>query len=108
MNRPTAITVLTATLALSGVLAACGSGPGSAEFVQACMKGQGATEEMCECAEDEADSKYSADAYEAMVLDMQGKGYEARAIMEKMSEREQMATLQALGEIFGKCFVDKE
>jgi hypothetical protein len=38
-----------------------------------------------------------------MVLDMQGKGQEARAISSKMSDADQMAFMKGGMAVFGKC-----
>jgi hypothetical protein len=38
-----------------------------------------------------------------MILEMQGKGEEARCITSKMSESEQTAALQVAGEMLEKC-----
>jgi hypothetical protein len=42
-----------------------------------------------------------------MVLEMQGKGDEARAITSKMSETEQLASVNAAGEMLEKCATAK-
>jgi hypothetical protein len=58
---------------------------------------------FCKCAAKEARSTLSADAQRAMILDMEGKKQEARAISSKMSESEQMAFMKGGLEVFGKC-----
>ena len=79
------------TAVVAGALfVACGGGPSEKEFVDACMKeGQGAAsallnkelgvtrEAYCTCGATVAKSSLSADGYQAMVLDMQGKRGEA-------------------------------
>ena len=104
--------VLMAALAL----AACSSGPSEGDFVAACMKqGQSGANKMlsreasadrpsfCKCAAQQSRSTASADGYRWMILDMDGKREEARAIEAKMSESERMALMQAGIEVFGKC-----
>ena len=104
---------IAATAALIG---ACSGGPSESEFVAACLKEgeKGAnkalrremgvkSEEFCKCAAKAARATLSADAQRAMILDMQGKPGEARAISSKMSESEQMAFMKGGIEIFGKC-----
>lgn len=104
--------VLIAALAL----AACDSGPSESDFVAACMKqGQSGANKMlsremgvdrqsfCKCAAQQSRSTASADSYRWMILDMDGKRQEARAIEAKMSESDRMALMQAGIEVFGKC-----
>jgi hypothetical protein len=104
------------TVVIMAILtAACDSGPSEAEFVAACMKEgeKGANKALrremgvksdafCKCAATEA-SSLPADARRAMVLDMQGKGQEARAISSKMSDADQMAFMKGGMAVFGKC-----
>jgi len=105
-----------ATAVLAALLAACDSGPGESEFVAACMKEgeQGAnkalrremgvkSETFCKCSAAEARSSLSANARQAMILDMQGKPQEARQISAKMTESEQMAFMKGGMAIFEKC-----
>jgi hypothetical protein len=94
-----------------------GSGePGDTEFVEACLKeGQSAAsqlldrelgvarDEFCRCGATVAKSSLSADGYRAMILDMQGKGEEARSITSTMSESEQIAALEVAVEMVEKC-----
>jgi hypothetical protein len=100
---------------LVGLLAACDSGPGDAEFIAACMKeGEiGAnkalrremgvkSDDFCKCAAAQA-KVLSADARQAMILDMQGKQTQARAISAKMNDAEQMAFMKGGMAIFEKC-----
>lgn len=113
---------LVATVAVAGALAiACaGGGPSDTEFVEACLKeGQGGASQLldkelgvtreafCKCGANVARSALSADGYRAMVLEMQGKGDEARAITSKMSETEQLASVNAAGEMLEKCATAK-
>ena len=98
------------------LIAACNGGPSEAEFVAACMKEgeKGANKALrremgvksdafCKCAATEARSSLSADAQRAMMLDMQGKSQEARAISAKMSDADQMAFMKGGMAVFGKC-----
>jgi hypothetical protein len=101
---------------MATLIAACDSGPSEAEFVAACMKEgeKGANKALrremgvksdafCKCAATEARSSLSADAQRAMILDMQGKSQEARAISSKMSDADQMAFVKGGMAVFGKC-----
>lgn len=103
---------------LAALLAACEGGAGDQEFVAACLeegerggaanklldKELGITREAsCKCAEKEARSTLSKDAYRAMVLEMAGKGDDARAISSKMSESQQMSFITGVGAVFEKC-----
>ena len=101
---------------VAAVVAACGGGPSESEFVDACIKeGQGAASQLldqelgvtreafCTCGAGVAKSSLSADGYRAMVLEMQGKGEEARSITSKMSEADQMAAVKAAGLMLEKC-----
>jgi hypothetical protein len=103
-------------LMLAGLIAACDSGPGESEFIAACMKEgeQGAnkalrremgvkSDDFCKCAAAQARSSLSADARQAMILDMQGKQAQARAISSKMSDADQMAFMKGGMTIFEKC-----
>jgi hypothetical protein len=98
------------------LLAACGRGPSDAEFVAACIKeGETGANKMlrremgfnseagCQCAAKEAASSLSADARHSMILNMQGKKQESRAIMDSMSEPDKMAAMNAALELFQKC-----
>jgi hypothetical protein len=113
-GKPTlcAITVVI----MATLIAACDSGPSEAEFVAACMKEgeKGANKALrremgvksdafCKCAATEARSSLSADAQRAMMLDMQGKSQEARAISAKMSDADQMAFMKGGMAVFEKC-----
>jgi hypothetical protein len=60
-------------------------------------------EEFCKCGAPIAKSSLSSDGYRAMILEMQGKGEEARTITAKMSESEQRASLEVLGTMLEKC-----
>ena len=103
-------------LMLGALIAACDSGPGESEFIVACMKegAQGANQSLrremgvkndvfCKCAAAEARTSLSADARQAMILDMQGKGVQARAISSKMTDAEQMAFMKGGTAVVEKC-----
>ena len=101
---------------VAGAISACGGGPSDTEFVEACLKeGQGGASQLldkelgvtreafCKCGATVARSALSADGYPAMVLEMQGKGDEARSITSKMSDSEQLASVTAAGQMLEKC-----
>ena len=101
-------------------MVACGGGPSEKEFVDACLKeGQGAAsalldkelgvsrEAYCSCGAKVAKESLSADGYQAMVLDMQGKRAEASAITSKMSEADQLAAVSVAGAMLEKCVAAK-
>jgi hypothetical protein len=103
-------------VAVSLLLTGCSGGPAEAEFVEACLnegrsvasqlldKELGVTrDEFCKCGATFARSSLSADGYRAMILDMQGKGEEARSITSKMSESQQTAALQVAADMVEKC-----
>jgi hypothetical protein len=107
-----------AVVLMTALLVACDRGASDQEFVAACLQeGQrgGAANQMldkelgvtreasCKCAAKEARSTLSKDAYRAMVLEMAGKGDEARAISSKMSESQQMSFITGVGAVFEKC-----
>jgi hypothetical protein len=107
---------LGAVMVAGALLTACGGGPSGAEFVEACLQeGQSAASQMldkelgvtrkafCECGEPIARSSLSTDGYRAMVLQMEGKGEEARAITSKMNEAEQTAAVEVLGKMMEQC-----
>ncbi len=102
--------------AAGALLMGCGGGPSESEFVEACVKeGQsgasqlldnelGVTREaFCKCGANVAKSSLSADAYRAVVLDMQGKEEEAAAITSKMSENDQLASVKVAADMLQIC-----
>jgi len=116
VKRPRDNSRLAAPVVVGILLTGCGGGPGETEFVEACLKeGQNAAskrldqelgvtrDQFCKCGATLAKSSLSADGYRAMILEMQGKGEEARSITSKMSESEQTAALQVAGEMLEKC-----
>ena len=106
-----------AVVVAGALLVACGGGGASeTEFVEACLKeGQSAAsqaldkelgvtrEGFCKCGAGVAKSSLSADGYQAMVLEMQGKREEATAITSKMSDADQEAAVKVAGEMLEKC-----
>jgi hypothetical protein len=110
---------LAVTVVVAALFTACGGGPSGSsdsEFVAACMKeGEAGASQMldkelgvtrdafCKCGAPIAKSSLSADGYRAMILDMQGKREEASSITAKMSESEQMASVEVLGKLMEKC-----
>lgn len=98
------------------LLAACDGGPSEAEYLTACLK-EGETgagkavrrevgvnsEAQCKCAATEVSSSLSADARRSMILNMQGKRQESKAIISKMNEAEKMASMNAGLEMIKKC-----
>lgn len=102
----------------SVTLMACDSGPSESEFVAACMQegSRGANKAMrremgvkpeafCRCAAAEAKANLPAEVRQAMVLDMQGKTAEARAISSKLNEAGQMAMMQGAMKMLETCMV---
>ena len=101
---------------MATLLAACDGGPSEAEYLAACLK-EGETgagkalrkemgvnnEAMCKCAAAEVRSSLSADARRSMILNMQGKRQESKAIISKMNEAEKMASMNAGLEMLKKC-----
>jgi hypothetical protein len=116
-KRSKSVTAFVVTLVAGLVVSGCGGGGASdAEFVAACMmEGQGLASQMldkeagitrdqfCTCGAGVARSALSADGYQAMILEMQGRGQEARAITSKMSDAEQMAAIQVAASLLEKC-----
>ena len=103
-------------LLLGALIAACGSGPSDSEFETACLTEgrRGANQMMrremgvkdeafCKCVTKESRSQLSADGRKAMMLDMQGKQQEARAIASKLSESEQTAFMKGAMAVLQTC-----
>ena len=103
-------------LAAGALFIACGGGPSETEFVEACVKeGQSGASQLldrelgvsreafCKCGADVAKSSLSADGYQAMVLDMQGKDEEAAAITSKMGENDQLAAVKVAADMLEVC-----
>ncbi|HEX9811445.1 MAG TPA: hypothetical protein VGA88_05080 [Burkholderiales bacterium] len=106
--------LLIAALATTSI-AACQGGASEAEFVTACLeegkRGVNSVgmdrEASCRCAAAEAKSALSGKGYRAMILEMQGKKREAKAITSEMDQSEQVALIGAALTIFGKCAKEK-
>ena len=116
IKQPTQMSCLGAVMVAGALLIACGGGPSGDEFVAACLQeGQSPASQMldkelgvtrqafCECGEPIARSSLSTDGYRAMVLEMGGKGEEARAITSTMNEAEQTAAIDVLGKMIEQC-----
>lgn len=116
IKRPTQMSGLASFVVAGALLTACGGGPSDGEFVKACLQeGQNTASRMldkelgvtreafCSCGEPIARASLSTDGYRAMVLDMQGKGEEARAITSKMNESEQIASVEVIGKMMEQC-----
>lgn len=104
------------TLIVATLLAACDSGPSEAEFLSVCLKeGQSAVnkalsrqmgidrDSYCKCAAKEARATLTADGYRWMMLNMQNKKQEARALQAKLSDKDQEDLMKAGFMVFGKC-----
>jgi hypothetical protein len=115
-TRPIHVSCLWVVIAAGALFTACSGGPSGTEFVEACLQeGQSPASQMldkelgvtreafCECGEPIARSSLSTDGYRAMVLEMQGKGEEARAITSTMNEAEQTAAVEVLGQLMEQC-----
>lgn len=106
-------------LAAGVLIAACDSGPSESALLAACLTegGSGANkslhramgvkpEVLCKCVAAEASQRLTPEARRAMLLDMQGKSGESRAVSAAMSpaEREDfmLGTLGVLEQCLGK------
>ena len=112
-NRLSFAPMLAASVAT--VLLACDSGPSESEYLAVCVKeGQSAANQrlskamginrdtFCKCAAKEAHD-LSADGRRWMLLNMQNKKEEARALQAKLSDSAQEGLMKAGFEIVGKC-----
>ena len=112
-NRLSFAPMLAASVA--SVLLACDSGPSESEYLAVCVKeGQSAANQrlskamginrdtFCKCAAKEAQA-LSADGRRWMLLNMQNKKEEARALQAKLSDSAQENLMKAGFEIVGKC-----
>ena len=97
------------------LLLACDSGPSESEYLAVCVKeGQSVANQrlskamginrdtFCKCAAKEAQS-LSADGKRWMMLNMQNKKEEARALQAKLRDSAQEGLMKAGLEIVGKC-----
>jgi hypothetical protein len=92
-------------LLMSGGLTACG--PSESDYVEACLAMPDANAERCRCRASEGKARLSAKAWEAFVLDMQGKDEESSAALAQLSIDEQSAFIGAAIEINRKCGGDE-
>jgi len=96
--------------------AACDSGPSQAEYLAVCLKegqtraNQALSKQMgvdrdsyCKCAAKEVQSAVSAEGRRWMMLNIENKKQEARALQAKLSDKEQEGLMLAALEVFGKC-----
>lgn len=86
-------------------LAGCDSGPSEDEFIAACVQARNQTQESCSCAAREAKASLPSTAWQALVLDMQGKAPEAKAITDKMTGEEQSAYVKGTIDMARKCLL---
>ena len=107
---------VTAALVAATLLAACDSGPSESEYLAVCLKeGQTRVNQMltrqmgvdrdayCKCAAKEVQAAVSAEGRRWMMLNMENKKQEARALQAKLSGNEQEGLMKAALEVFGKC-----
>jgi hypothetical protein len=91
------------------LLVACG-GASEAEFIEACLVEAGdsgaSQRAVCECGAEVAKSTLSDDAFQAMIYEMGGQSAEASEITAAMSESEQMAFLEGVGQVFERCVLE--
>jgi hypothetical protein len=76
-------------LAASGFLTGCGGPPSEGDYVEACLAKPQAVEDECRCRAREARPKLSDKAWEAFVLDAQGKDEESARLLASLSMDEQ-------------------
>ncbi len=106
----------TTALIVATLLAACDSGPSESEYLAVCLKegqtrvNQAITKQMgvdrdayCKCAAKEVQAAVSPEGRRWMVLNMENKKEEARALQAKFSDKEQQGLMKAALEVFGKC-----
>ena len=105
-----------AVFVCAGILGACDSGPSQAEYLAVCLKegqtrvNQNISKQMgvdrdayCKCAAKEVQSAVSAEGRRWMMLNMENKQQEARALQAKLGDKEQEGLMKAALEVFGKC-----
>ena len=106
----------TTALMVASLLVACDSGPSESEYLAVCLKegqtrvNQAITKQMgvdrgayCKCAAKEVQAAVSAEGRRWMMLNMENKKQEARALQAKLSDKEQEGLMKAALEVFGKC-----
>ena len=105
-----------AVFVCAGILVACDSGPSQAEYLAVCLK-EGQTrvnlniskqmgvdrDAYCKCAAKEVQSAVSAEGRGWMMLNMENRKQEARALQAKLGDKEQEGLMKAALEVFGKC-----
>ena len=107
---------ITAALLAASLLAACDGGPSESEFLAVCLKegqtrvNQAIGKQMgvdrnayCKCAAKELQAAVPAEGRRWMMLNMESKKQEARALQAKLSDKEQEGLMKAALEVFGKC-----
>ena len=107
---------VTAALVAATLLTACDSGPSESEYLAVCLKegqtrvNQAITKQMgvnrdayCKCAAKEVQSAVSPEVRRWMMLNMENKKQEARALQAKLSDKEQEGLMAAALQVFGKC-----
>ena len=103
-------------LVSAAVLAACDTGPSESEFLAVCLKeGQTAVnqalskrmgidrDKYCKCTAKQARTVLSAEGYRWMMLNMENKKQEARALQAKMNDAQQTELMAAAIEVSAKC-----
>jgi hypothetical protein len=112
---PTPSLLPLATVLVAALLAACDSGPSQAEYLAVCLKGRADRvnqalslqmgvdrDSYCKCAAKQVQSAVSSEGRRWMMLNMQNKKQEARALQAKLSDKEQEDLMKAGLEVFGK------
>lgn len=105
-----------AAVLVAALLAACDTGPSEAEYLSVCLKegqtraNQALSKQMgfdpdsyCKCAAKEVQTAVSAEGRRWMMLNVQNKKQEARALQAKLSDPEKEKLMLAALEVFGKC-----
>lgn len=98
------------------LLSACDTGPSEGEFLAVCLKeGQTAVNQAlskrmginrdayCTCTAKQARTALSADGYRWMMLNMQNKKEEARALQAKMNDAQQTELMATAIKVSAKC-----
>jgi hypothetical protein len=87
----------------SGLLAGCSPAPSENDYIEACLAKPDANEERCRCRAREGKAKLSPDAWEAFVLDEQGKDEESSTQLARLPIEEQSAFIGVAIEINRIC-----
>ncbi len=98
------------------LLAACDTDPSEAAYLSVCLNegqtrvNQAISRQMgvdrnsyCKCAAKEVQSTVSAEGRRWMMLNMENKKQEARALQAKLSDTDQEDLMKAGLDVFGKC-----